>query len=123
MPILTILIGDLLVVLGVLSYALAPQFGANRSVTALIPAFVGGALSLCGAIAFKPAARRHAMHAAVAIATLGFLAAAARYLPNPLPPTSLAPFSLVAMLVLCGVLVVAGVRSFIAARSNRADEP
>ena len=50
----------------------------GRSVTALIPAIVGGVLALCGLIALNESARKHAMHIAATVGLLGFLAGAGR---------------------------------------------
>lgn len=60
---------------------LALGFGAyiasdRSSLTALIPAAFGLALLLLGLLAKRPAATKHAMHAAAAIALLGFLGSA-----------------------------------------------
>ena len=67
----------LLVVLGVASYSLT----GRTSLTAMIPAFFGAAFLVCAMIARRgDAARRHAMHVAVAIGMVGLLAALARAL-------------------------------------------
>jgi hypothetical protein len=68
--------GALLIGLGAWGYLGAEE--VHRSVTALIPAFVGLPLLLLGFLAFKEKMRKHAMHAAAAIGLLGFVAAAAR---------------------------------------------
>ena len=117
MPRISIVIGTLLILLGVVSYFSVPL--ENRSFTALIPSFVGIILAIAGAIAMNPAMRKHAMHAAVAVALLGLLASLGRYLTHIKPPTSIAPASQLLMALLCGIFVVMGVRSFIAARANR----
>jgi len=57
-----------LIVLGVAAYVATGM----RSFTALIPAFAGLLLLLCGVIALKPSLRMHAIHGAVLIAILGF---------------------------------------------------
>lgn len=126
MPQLTVTIGTLLTILGIGGYLLGFQTGGeDASWTALIPAFAGVPIAICGLIAMQgEAARKHAMHVAVAIALLGALASLmplfSRIL-NPEVSTSwLTKTSVIGMLVLCLVLVVAGVRSFIAARRSRA---
>jgi len=114
----TVIIGALLIALGVVSYLMHPV-----SKTALIPAYVGGALVVLGAIAFSPAARKHAMHLAVIVGLLGFLAAAGRLigsLAQGHTPTALGATSLGGMAVLTGIFVVLCVRSFITARRQRA---
>lgn len=106
----------LLTLLGVVAYFVSE----TRSVTALIPAFVGVPLILLGAItAAKPDLRKHTMHAAAALGVLGFLASAGRFAMKPAAPTSIGPASLLIMAVLCGLFVVLCVRSFIAARKAR----
>ena len=47
----------------------------GASVTALIPAFVGALFLVLALIARNPEARKHVMHAAVAVALLAVLAA------------------------------------------------
>lgn len=67
---ITLAFAGLLVVLGVGAYLATGM----RSWTALIPAIAGALLGVCGLIAVQsPGARKHAMHAAVVLALLGFL--------------------------------------------------
>jgi hypothetical protein len=90
--------------------------------TALIPAGVGLALVVCGVVARKESLRKHAMHAAAAIALLGFFAGAGRFLYNLFTGaevTSTAGLSTVTMAALCGVFVGLCVKSFIEARRRR----
>lgn len=124
MPQVTLLFGAALTALGLYGY-----FGSEKadpSVTALIPAFVGGPLILCGLIAFKAGARKHAMHAAAALALLGALAAIGRgamtigKLFSDDPAVDKRPMILLwSMAGLCVVYVILCVRSFISARRNR----
>lgn len=106
--------GLLLIALGVISY-----LGTGRtSMTALIPAFFGAALLICAMLARKESARKHALHAAVAIGLIGAIAALARGLPAAMNgqagrPAVLAQLAMGALLV---VYVALGVQSFIAAR-------
>ena len=96
-------------------------FMPNQAPTALIPAYLGIVLAICGLIAMNPAYRMHAMHAAVLLALLGFLAAGGR-LAVSLSKTSIdtiAVSSQSLMTALCGVFVALCVRSFIAARRAR----
>src|SRR3954465_7302151 len=64
---LTLAIGGILTVLGIVAYVVT---GA-ASVTALIPTFVGLLLLICAALARRPTLRRHSIHAALVIAVLG----------------------------------------------------
>ncbi len=131
---LTIVIGALLCVLGVATYGFAFQLGADkRSVTALIPAFVGALLLILGYFTiFKPDLRMHLMHASVTLTLLGFLAAAGRLImvafaaPKPhaagSPPPPAISVGILAngiMAALCLAHVVLSVRSFISARRSR----
>src|SRR5215216_1948871 len=67
---ITITLGAFLVLLGVGGYVASGQ----ASWTALIPAFFGLIFVALGVLARREARRRHAMHAAVTVALLGFLA-------------------------------------------------
>jgi hypothetical protein len=118
MPATTRLIGLLLIVLGIGSYWLT----GRTSVTAMIPAFFGVALVICALIARgSEAARKHAMHAAVAIGLIGALAALARGVPAALNGDAARPAvaSQLTMGVLLLIYVALGVQSFIAARRRR----
>jgi len=118
MPNTTRLIGLLLIVLGVASYVTT----GRSSVTALIPAFFGAVLVICALIArSSESARKHAMHAAVAIGLIGALAALGRAVPAALAGDASRPavVSQLAMGVLLLVYVALGVQSFIAARKAR----
>jgi predicted MFS family arabinose efflux permease len=117
MPATTRLFGLLLIVLGVASYVTT----GRSSVTALIPAFFGAALVICALIARQESARKHAMHAAVALGLIGALAALGRGVPAALGGDASRPavLSQLAMGVLLLVYVALGVQSFIAARKAR----
>lgn len=114
-----IVIGILLIALGVGGFI----GSGDVAPTALIPAYVGAILAILGiVVAAKPDARKHAMHAAAAIALLGFLAAAGRLisvLAQGKHPPALAAFSQAGMAVLCVIFVTLAVRSFIAVRRAR----
>ena len=117
MPATTRLFGLILIVLGVASYTLT----GRASVTALIPAFFGAVLVICALVARQESARKHAMHAAVAVGLIGALAALGRGVPAALAGDATRPavLSQLAMGVLLLVYVALGVRSFIAARRAR----
>ena len=81
MPGTTRLFGLILIVLGVASY----QLTGRTSLTAMIPAFFGVVLVACAMFARAgESARKHAMHAAVAVGLLGAVAALARGVPAAL---------------------------------------
>ena len=123
MPIVTIVVGAILTAIGLFGY-----FGSasdNPSVTALIPAFLGGVLIVCGLVAFKPNLRMQAMHAAVLLALLGAVAALVRAIPKfgflaSDDPTFRRPVAMMfLMAITCMIYVGLCVRSFIAARRRR----
>ena len=114
----TRLFGIILIILGVASYALT----GRTSITAMIPAFFGAAFLVCAMIARRSdAARRHAMHAAVAIGLIGAIAALARGIPGAMNGDAMRPavLSQLAMGLLLLIYVALGVRSFIEARKAR----
>jgi hypothetical protein len=95
---------------------------AHRSVTALIPAFLGIALVILGLLAFKESLRKHVMHAAAALGLLGFLGGAGRVgmkLAKDGELEGRAAMASAAMAVLCAVFVALCVNSFLAARRAR----
>ena len=114
---MTIVFGVLLVLLGIGGYL------PNQAKTALIPAYVGIVLLIAGAVATKPNLRMHAMHAAVLVSLLGFLASAGRIgmaaAKGTFGENTLATVSLGGMAILTLIHVVMCVRSFIAARRDR----
>ena len=122
MPLVTIVIGLLLVVLGVVSHQASTTPEGGHAATALIPAYVGGVLVLLGAVALNPRALKHAMHLAVVVGLVGFLASIGRLgssLARGHTPTRVAGASLGLMALLTGIFVALCVRSFIVIRRNR----
>ena len=113
----TRLFGLILIVLGVASYFLT----GRTSVTALIPAIFGAVLVICALIARNESARRHAMHAAVAVGLLGAIASLVRAVPAVIAGNGGRPavISQLVMAVLLLIYVGLGVQSFIAARKAR----
>jgi hypothetical protein len=117
MPSTTRLVGIVLMVIGIASYWLT----GRTSVTALIPAFFGIVFVGLAYLARNEAARRHAMHAAVAIALLGVLGTLGRAVPAVLAGQLTRP-AVMAQIVTGLVLayyVFLGVQSFRAARRAR----
>ena len=117
MPALTRTVGFLLVLLGVAGYVATSAV----SITALIPAFFGAILLILAMVARSPNARKHAMHAALALALLGVLGTAPRIVAainagNISRPATLAQ---IAMAVVLLVYIALGVKSFIDARRAR----
>jgi hypothetical protein len=117
---LTAIVGAARVLTGVLAFVLT----ATSSVTALIPAFVGGLLLICAAIASRPALHRHGIHAALVVALVGALGSLMNVVKigQLLDGSASRPVAIITSLilfVLCAGYVALGVRSFVAARKAR----
>jgi peptidoglycan/LPS O-acetylase OafA/YrhL len=119
----TIIVGIVLIALGAIGF-----FGTGSThPTALIPAYWGIALTVCGFLANSPAEKRRMviMHIAVTIGLLGFLGSGVMAIVEtvkahggPLAHPA-AVESQIAMAVICLIYVGLCVRSFIAARRGR----
>ncbi len=72
MPYITIGVGVLLTLIGVVGYVMSGM----ASWTALIPAFLGVPMALLGAVALKESLLKHAMHGAAMVGLLGLLGTA-----------------------------------------------
>jgi hypothetical protein len=125
MPKVAIIIGILLDTLGIVTYAGAAAgiFGTGHaSPTALIPSVVGTLLLGCGILAANPAYLKHAMHAAAAIALLGFIGAIMRPIMTMARGTfalNAASVSQFIMAALCALFVILAIRSFKQIRRER----
>jgi hypothetical protein len=111
------MVGLILILIGIGSYLLT----GRTSVTALIPAFFGIVFVALAYLARNEAARKHAMHAAVALALVGTLASLARAIPAAANGQLTRPAVLAQIItaLIMGIYVVLGVQSFIAARRAR----
>lgn len=112
--------GLLLIAVGVAGYSLSEP--ERRSVTALIPAFLGLALLLLGVLARKENLRKHAMHLAAALGLIGFLGPGIMVLRRLLAGgdlSSLAAISQLLTAVACAVFMGLCVKSFLDARRAR----
>ena len=116
MPKITLAVGVLLVIQGVGFYVGT----GGKSITALIPAFVGLPILVLGILARKEAARKHAMHLAAGLALLGLLAAVGRMASAGLS-ASAAGVSLLIMALLTGGFLILCIKSFVDARRRRAE--
>jgi hypothetical protein len=119
-PSITIALGVALIIVGLAGYFLT---GAV-SLTALIPAGFGVVIALAGVVARDDRMRKHAMHAAVLVALLGFLGSVRGVLQigalldgTAARPAAVVSQTIMAVLTL-GYIVVA-VRSFVQARASR----
>ena len=120
MPSLTIALGVALVALGLGGYLLT----GGVSVTALIPAAFGLVIGAAGLLARDPGKRKHAMHAAVAVALLGFLGSLRGVLQigSLFDGTAARPAAVVSQVVMAAmtlVYIAIAVRSFVQARVRR----
>ena len=123
MPLLSLVFGSLLILLGLAGYFLGFVTGnGHASWTALFPAFFGLPILLCGVgSTLLPARNKLFMHVAVTFGLLGALAPLGR-IPKALSAENVNPLTLVSlfgMLALCAAFVALGVQSFIAARRAR----
>jgi hypothetical protein len=119
-PSITIALGVALIVVGLGGYFLT---GAV-SLTALIPAAFGLVIAIAGLLARDERKRKHAMHAAVAVALLGFLGSVRGLLQigSVFDGTAARPAAVVSqtiMAVLTLGYIVMAVRSFVSARASR----
>jgi hypothetical protein len=113
----TRLVGFVLIAVGLIGY-----FATGRaSITALIPAFFGAIFLILALVARGESARKHAMHAAVALALVGVLGVIPRLVPALSSGDLARPavLSQLVMTVVLAVYVALGIRSFIAARARR----
>ncbi len=118
---LTTWIGALLVATGVIGYV---GTGA-ASLTALIPSAVGALLLIAALIGRRENARKHAVHAALAVALVGLLGSLMNVVKigDVLAGTAQRPAAVIVstvMFVLLVVYLVAGIRSFVRARAASA---
>ncbi len=120
MPVLSLVFGLLLVGLG-----LGTFIGTGHThYTALIPAYFGAVLLLCGLVgATAPKLRMHVMHVAALVGLIGAGGGLGMSLPKlfAVEPLArpLAAYSQLALGVLCGIFLALCVRSFVAARRAR----
>jgi hypothetical protein len=111
----TRIVGALLVIVGVIAYAV------TTTPTALLPAVLGVALLVLGFVASRENLRPLAIHTALVLALLGLLGTLRNVgdIPDLLAGEADRPVAVMASLVtavVCAVYVALGVRSFIAAR-------
>jgi hypothetical protein len=117
MPAVTRAFGFSLILLGVVGYVATGM----ASITALIPAMVGAVFLVLALVARNPSARKHVMHAAVALALLGLLGTVPRIIPAVRAGDLERP-AVMAQLVMALILfsyVILGVKSFVDARRAR----
>ena len=113
--------GCILIFWGLFSYfAQTPPEGADPSITAMIPAFMGLPLLMMGILSkFNEANRHHYMHASMAVALIMFLAGASRMVMSFSEMSNLVLVSHMLLVLVGASFVFAGVKSFRHARLNR----
>lgn len=119
MPVVAMIFGALLIGEGTYFYLTSD---AAKKITALIPAFVGLPLFLCGLIALKEKFLKHAMHVAAMLGLLGAIGAGMRFFPALFKnegPMSRPMQAQLIMILLCVGFVALCVNSFIQVRKRR----
>jgi len=111
MPRIAIAVGVLLALQGVGFYVAT----SSKSLTALIPTFVGIPILAMGLVALRASVRKHPMHAASAIALLGFLAAVGR-MASAGVSFSPAGISVLLLALITGGFLATCIKSFVDAR-------
>lgn len=117
MPFVTRVVGFLLILLGVVGYIGT----GGASITALIPAMIGALFLILALAARSAEARKHVMHAAVALALIAVLGMVPRILAavNAGETQRPAVLAQIVMAAILTVYVLLGVKSFIDARRAR----
>lgn len=126
MPYTTIIFGVGLVLYGIMTFTRSE----TQSPTAAMPAYFGGALLVCGALAYcKESLRKHAMHVAALVGLVGLiggLAMGAKHLPKLVagdlandPVTLNKAWAQNMLGLICGIYFIACVHSFVQARLAR----
>lgn len=118
----TLICGALLVLVGIVGYGTSEV--QPPPMTALIPAFFGAALIVCGLLAFKDNLRKHVMHLA---AVIGLVGAIGGFMPlirqinktGEFDPTKKSAIAGELMILVCVVFVGMCVNSFIQAKKAR----
>ena len=125
MPSVTVVAGAALIAVGVSTGLVSGPAEADASFMAkyskYIPAVLGVLISICGLVAFKPEARKHAIHVALVFALLGVIGAAGRIpktIGNP-DASANALASQLGMLLISAALLAVGIKSFVDARKAR----
>jgi hypothetical protein len=126
MAVPTLITAVLLIIVGIVGYAGQdpnPDTG-KVSITAMIPAFIGAVIGVCGLLAFNDKIRKHAMHLAAIVGLLGFFGGfmplQRQYkLTGNIDPTKPSATSGLLMVLICAIFVGMCVNSFIQARKAR----
>lgn len=113
--VVTTIIGSL----GLIATGVGFYFGTGTSsITAMIPAFIGIPLLVCGFVAMKPGALKIAMHIALVFALVGAIGSSRVFMKWTDLSTAARSAQLITLLI-CTTLVVVYVGSFIKARRTQ----
>jgi drug/metabolite transporter (DMT)-like permease len=120
MPRITLLIGVLLAFVGIFFFL----YTNSEHPTALIPAGFGAVFMLLGLLAAVEHLRKHMMHAAAALAALGFIFGVVRIILALARGPEIGPAFIETAIFagLCGLLLILCVKSFIDARRRRSQQ-
>jgi uncharacterized membrane protein len=120
---LSIILGIILILLGLISY-----FGiSSESVTALIPAFIGIPMLVLGFLALNEKYKKHAMHGAAVLMLIGFggtisgLIKFFRMIGGEVFERPSAITVQAIMAVLCLAFLILAIKSFIDARRKKSE--
>jgi uncharacterized membrane protein YeaQ/YmgE (transglycosylase-associated protein family) len=118
--------GVALIALGLIGYFAPHIFGElgekGTSPTALIPAIIGAIILICGLLVMAaPNMRKHLMHVAAAVATIGALGGIMPLMRSKFDFSKASAVSGLLMIILCALFVVLCVRSFVRARIARSE--
>ncbi|HEY2785446.1 MAG TPA: hypothetical protein VGJ05_10775 [Fimbriiglobus sp.] len=124
MPLKTLVIATLMIVVGVYGYTSQDPNKGPVSPTAAIPALFGVIFAVCAVLAFSPSRRKLAMHAVAVLALLGAVGSLYPVVKtlvkgNDLVLNSPKTLTSLGSSLLCLILLVFCVRSFIAAKKAR----
>tara|TARA_Y100000590_G_C14931963_1_gene717888 strand:+ start:81 stop:497 length:417 start_codon:yes stop_codon:yes gene_type:complete len=120
MPLVAMLEGLLLIIMGVLFYIFPED---KSSPTALIPAVIGAGLLIPGYLAYSnESMKMHAMHATAVFALIGTLGGAMGLLDVMEGNFNRPTIARLALLIICGEYIIFSIMSFRAARIKREKE-
>ena len=118
MPALTLVLGLILIGLGGYGYGLSE----SKSMTALIPAFIGLPILICGFLALKKIAAMHVMHLAILLALIAAIGSGMRVFKAPEDIKPLAYNMQAATAIVCTIYVILALFNFAQVRRRRKAE-
>lgn len=124
MPLKTLIIAALMIAVGIYGYTSQDPNAGKVSMTAAMPAFLGAIFAVLAVVGFSPSRRKHAMHGVAVLALLGAVGSLYPVVKTLVKGDDLvinSPKTLTSLgsSILCLILLVLCVQSFIAARKAR----